>query len=125
MVSVRRATCPLRLWQNTPHLRDKFLGLDSVEGAGRHELKLGGELLNLHTDVIWSTFKFGQIDAMIGRPTADALQAIFPGVEQPGHLEPQRAVAQHLELSPGIRFVLFEEEIEPTWAPGFRTNWRL
>ena len=56
---------PLRLWQNTPHVRDDF-----TKVLGAHELKLGGEFLNLHTDVNWSTFKYGQIDGILGRLSA-------------------------------------------------------
>ncbi len=67
---------PLRLWQNTPHIRNDFMLI--VQRWGRHELKMGGEFLNLHTDVIWSMFRDGQIDAVIGRPTTAQLQAWFP-----------------------------------------------
>ena len=46
---------PLRLWQNTPH---SFATTSRIlVKGGQHELKIGGEFLNLHTDVIWSTFR--------------------------------------------------------------------
>lgn len=67
---------PLMLQQNTPHLRDDFTTVFSK--GGRHELKLGGEFLNLHTDVTWSVFRFGQIDANLRAVPAAALQSLFP-----------------------------------------------
>ena len=114
---------PLRLWQNTPHLRDDFSLI--VDAAGRHELKLGGELLNLHTDVIWSTFKY-RSDRRDHRPAIGRCAAgHLSGVEQPGAPgTSMRCRRSRLNYHQGYGSFFFKENQTDvgTWI---QDNWQL
>src|SRR5260370_23593568 len=77
----KTSSMPLFLQQNTPHLRDDFTTV--ISKAGRHELKIGGEFLNLHTDVNWSSFRYGQIDANLRAVPTATLQPLFPVLNDP------------------------------------------
>ncbi len=110
---------PLRLWQNTPHVRDDFTRV-----YGSHELKLGGEFLNLHTDVIWSTFKYGQIDGILGRLSADALQAIFPVWNDPSTWNINALSPITLNYHQGFGSFFFKED-QTDLGAWIQDNWQV
>ena len=113
---------PLRLWQNTPHVRNDFSLI--VDGGGRHELKLGGEFLNLHTDVNWSMFKYGQIDAILARLPVDALQALFPAWDNPATWNINALSPITLNYHQGYGSFFFKED-QTDWAAWIQDNWQL
>jgi hypothetical protein len=113
---------PLRLWQNTPHVRNDFSLI--VDGGGRHELKLGGEFLNLHTDVNWSMFKYGQIDAILARLPVDALQALFPVWDNPASWNINALSPITLNYHQGYGSFFFKED-QTDWAAWIQDNWQL
>jgi len=110
---------PLRLWQNTPHVRDDF-----TKVLGSHELKIGGEFLNLHTDVIWSTFKYGQIDGILARLSAAQLQSIFPVWNDPSTWNINALSPITLNYHQGFGSFFFAENQTDlgTWL---QDNWQL
>jgi carboxypeptidase family protein len=113
---------PLKLWQNTPHLRDDFTWI--IDAWGRHDLKLGGEFLNLHTDVLWSIFRYGQIDAIVGRPSADQLNAIFPVWDNPStwNINALSPFTLNYHKSVGNYFFKENQTDFGTWA---QDNWQV
>lgn len=113
---------PLRLWQNTPHIRDDFSLV--LDGAGRHELKIGGEFLNLHTDVIWSMFLYGQIDAILGRPSVDALQAMFPVWNDPSTWNLNALSPLTLNYHKGYGSFFFKEN-QTDWGTWIQDDWQV
>jgi len=113
---------PLRLWQNTPHIRDDFSLV--LDGAGRHELKIGGEFLNLHTDVTWSMFLYGQIDAILGRPSVDALQAMFPVWNDPSTWNLNALSPLTLNYHKGYGSFSFKEN-QTDWGTWIQDNWQV
>ena len=113
---------PLKLTQNTPHLRDDFTLV--VQRAGHHELKLGGEFLNLHTDVNWSIFRYGQIDAILGRLSADALQSTFPAWDNPSTWNLNALSPITLNYHQGFGSFFFKEN-QTDWGAWAQDNWQI
>ena len=57
------------------HIRDNFTYVFS--GAGRHDLKIGGEYLNVLTHLFWANSGYGSLDAQ-GGPIPGNIEDLFP-----------------------------------------------
>ena len=113
---------PLRLWQNTPHVRNDLTLI--LDGAGQHELKIGGEFLNLHTDVIWSTFRYGQVDAILATLPPAALQALFPVWDDPSTWNINALSPITLNYRQGFGTYFFKED-QTDWGFWIQDNWQV
>jgi hypothetical protein len=69
------AALPLRLTGHTWSLRDDFTM--SVSGAGRHEVRIGGDFLYNHNFLEWTTNRYGVLQAN-GGPIPANIEQLFP-----------------------------------------------